>query len=95
MSLSPDAQDIFGSYEFCEEERRHLIDYFTECKKQMAYQIDNPGEANWDETIRLHKELSEDGKSLTSELSDYCTAWSYSDQDWVDLCEDLIKELKK
>lgn len=94
MSLSPDAQDIFGSYEFSEEERRHLIDYFEENKTQMTRQI-MKDEADWNKTIKLHNELSEDGKSLTSELSDYCTAWSYSDQDWVDLCEDLIKELKK
>lgn len=94
MSLAPDVQDIFGSYEFSEEERRHLIDYFEENKTQMTRQI-MKDEADWNETIRLHNELSEDGKDLTSELSDYCTAWSYSDQDWVDLCEDLIKELKK
>lgn len=94
MSLAPDVQDIFGSYEFCEEERRHLIDYFEENKTQMARQI-MKDEADWNKTIRLHNELSEDGKALTSELSDYCTAWSYSDQDWVDLCEDLIKELRK
>ena len=94
MSLEPDVEAIYGSYEFSEEERRHLIDYFEENKAQMARQI-MEDEADWNKTIRLHNELSEDGKALTSELSDHCTAWNYSDQDWVDLCDDLIKELKK
>lgn len=94
MSLAPDLQDIYGSYEFSEDERRHLIDYFEENREQTARQImtDN---ADWNKTILLHKELSEDSKDFTSELNDYCTAWNYSDQDWVDVCTDIIKELKK
>ncbi len=94
MSLAPDLQDIFNSYEFSENERRHLIDYLKESKKQTARQ-NMSGDADWNKTISLHKELSEDSKDFINELNDYCTVWHYSDPDWVDVCTDLIKELKK
>lgn len=97
MSLEPDVENIYGSYEFSEDERRHLIDYFEENKKQVARQI-MEDDADWDKTFLLyilHKELSKDSQGFVNELADHCEAWNYSDQDWVDLCEDLIKELKK
>lgn len=94
MSLAPDLQDIFGSYEFSEDERRHLINYLEENREQTARQI-MTDDADWDKTISLRKELSKDSKDFIDELNDYCTAWNYSDQDWADVCTDLIKELKK
>ena len=97
MSLAPDVEAIYGSYEFCEEERRKLIEYLEENKSQVARQI-MTDDADCDKTFLLHilhKDLSKDSQDFITELTGYCIAWNYSDQDWVDLCNDLIKELKK
>lgn len=94
MSLAPDLQNIIGSYEFCEEERRHLIDYYTETKKQLKRELLHD-DADWNKTILLGKELSEDAKDFTSEVSDYTIAWKYSNADLIDMIKDLLKELKK
>lgn len=94
MSLAPDLQDIYGSYEFCEEERRHLIDYYTETKKQLERELSHD-DADWNKTILLGKELSEDAKDFTCEVNDYTIAWKYSNADLIDMIKDLLKELKK
>lgn len=93
MSLAPDLQDIFGSYEFCEEERKQLINYFEETKKQTARQIITD-DADWNKTILLSKELSNDASDMVHEIIDYTMAWHYSDQDLVDMDEEIIKLLK-
>ena len=94
MSLAPDLQDIYGSYEFCEEERRHLIDYYTETKKQLERELSHD-DADWNKTILLSKELSEDAKDFTCEVDSYTIAWKYSNTDLIDMIKDLLKELTK
>lgn len=94
MSLSPDAQDIFDSYKFSEDERRKLIEYLEENKSQVSKQI-ILDDANFEKTHKLYEELSADCHDFMEEVGSYVLEWNYSDQDWVDLCNDLIKELKK
>lgn len=94
MGLSPGLQDIYGSYEFCEEERRHLIDYYTETKKQLERELLHD-DADWNKTISLGKELSKDAKDFMCEVSDYTIIWKYSNTDLIDMIKDLLKELKK
>lgn len=92
--MAPDLQDIFGSYEFCDEERRQLINYFEETKKQTTRQI-MTDDADWNRTILLNKELSNDARDMVSEIIYYTMAWHYSDQDLVDMDEEIIKQLKE
>ena len=97
MSLAPDIETMYGSYEFSEDEVRHLLEYYTELHKAMQEQIDyyDEKDADFSRAIKLHDELSDDCKAFADELADYCLDWRYSDQDITDLCEDLIKEFKK
>ena len=97
MSLDHDIETIYGSYEFSEDEVKQLIKYYTEVHKAMQEQIDyyDEKDADFSKAIKLHDEMSDDCKAFAYELTEYCIGWKYSDQDIVELCEDLIKELKK
>ncbi len=94
MSLAPDVETMYGSYEFSEDERRKLIEYLEENKSQVSKQI-ILDDTNFEKTHKLYEELSTDCHDFMEEIGSYVLEWNYSDQDWVDLCNDLIKELKK
>lgn len=94
MRLAPDVETMYGSYEFSEDERRKLIEYLEENKSQVVKQI-MIDDADFEKTHKLYEELSADCHDFMEEIGSYVLEWNYSDQDWVDLCEDLIKELKK
>lgn len=95
MSLSPDLQDIFGSYEFCDEERRQLIDLLEENNKQFAKELKaEPEYADWEKGNDLYGKLSDDARDFFNELCEYTIAWKYSTQDIIDANNEILKELK-
>ena len=96
MSLAPDLEAIYGSYEFCDEERRQLIALLKENNKQFRKETskDEPEYAKWDEANKLYKELSHDALDFFDDYCDYTIAWKYSTQDLIDANNEIIKLLK-
>ena len=97
MSLAPEVKDMYDSREFNIEERQRLADYYEEVGRQMSFQIeyDDYEEANFEPAIKMyHEVLTDKERGFVDELCDYTIGWKYSDQDIVDLCEDLVKEMK-
>lgn len=93
MSLSPDLQDIYGSYEFCDEERRQLINLLEESNRQYKKELVSD-EVDWTKSSDLLEALSNDAKDFFNEFCDYTIAWKYSTQDIVDANNEILKELK-
>lgn len=93
MSLAPDLRDIYGSYEFCEEERRQLINLLEESNKQYEKELASD-EADWAKSSDLLEALSNDAKDFFNELCEYTIAWKYSTQDIIDANNEILKELK-
>lgn len=95
MSLSPKLRDIFGSYEFCDEERRQLITLLEESNKQYEKELKaEPEYADWKKSSDLYGKLSGDANDFFNELCEYTIAWKYSTQDIVDANNEILKELK-
>lgn len=93
MSLAPDLRDIYGSYEFCEEERRQLINLLEESNKQYKKELASD-EVDWAKSSDLLEALSNDAKDFFNEFCEYTIAWKYSTQDIIDANNEILKELK-
>lgn len=93
MSLAPDLQDIFGSYEFCEEERKQLINLLGENNRQYEKEIAS-GKTDYSRANALLGGLSNDANDFFNEYCGYTIAWQYSTQDIIDANNEIINQLK-
>lgn len=93
MSLAPDLEAIYGSYEFCDEERRQLIALLKENNKQFAKELEDEY-TEWDKANKLCEALSHDALDFFNEYCEYTIAWKYSTQDLIDANNEIIKLLK-
>lgn len=94
MALAPDLQTIVESYKFSDAERQDLKAYLTEEAKQLE-RCGNDEDFDYSYAIALHKVLTDNAKSFTSETSEYMTAWHYSELDIVEALRDMINELER
>lgn len=92
MTLAPDLEDIYGSYEFCDEERRQLMELLEENNKCFA---NEETYADWHKANKMYEKLSNDARTFFNDYCDYVIGWKYNTQDIVDANNDIIEKLKK
>lgn len=94
--MDKDIKEMYEGHNFNKEDNKLLFKYYSELQKAMQEQIDlwDIKDADFSKAIKMHDELPIECKKFVDEVADHCLTWRYSDQDIVELCEELVKEIK-